>query len=254
MNKANAAFSIVLITNNKKDNILISKLNYCNIEDHKIVTITYKEAINYISDNQDNISLIVLRPSDEYHTFKLLNYLRNKSIIQKLLIIRENENIDKKVSKMVVSLFDYIPLTSTHKEIESKLNDKISSTTRIEEVKKLIDKYLLKLGATPNLKGYNYLKDAIYSCAFDKNNQLKLNNDLYADLGKKYKTSTTAIESAIRRLIEKIMEIAPRKLKSKLFSGYLYTNNQETHLSNSVFIKTVANRVNDNSKNTKKLQ
>ena len=68
---------------------------------------------------------------------------------------------------------------------------------------------MLELSAPPNLKGFKYIKEAIYISINDQTNNIKMHKGLYSYLSKKYNTSTSAIESAIRRLVNKVTEELP---------------------------------------------
>ena len=105
-----------------------------------------------------------------------------------------------------------------------------------------IDRYLKEFGAPPKLKGYQYVKEAINICIM-YNHQIKIYKDIYAILSDKYNTTDTAIESAIRRLIEKTMDNAPWEVKNRVFSSIIYNEDEDNTPSNLLFIKTIAERI-----------
>jgi len=245
-------FFNVFIVDNKNEESIIKKMKRCNISDYKSIIITTNEAFNFINDNYKYISSIVIKPSPSKQMFKLINLLKRKNMLKKLSILRTKDDNKKDVAKLLISIFDFISMANTDKEIQAIIRKKLINTNLNNEINHLIDYYLLKFGATPNLKGYIYLKEIISIYVLSTHTSLRLNNDLYEELSIKYNTSKYAIESAIRRLIDKMMASSSMELKYKVFSNTLFNDSSEICPSNSLFIKTMANKISDKIK--KKLQ
>ena len=95
------------------------------------------------------------------------------------------------------------------------------------KIEQIIDRYLLKLSASPKLKGFNYIKEAIYISIKDNKNKIKMKKGTYSYISKKYGTSNSAVESAIRRTIEKAIENVPYDQKEEIFYSTLYSIDEE---------------------------
>jgi two-component system response regulator (stage 0 sporulation protein A) len=137
-------------------------------------------------------------------------------------------------------------------ELKKYLNDK-HKTTYIYDIKEqdpetIIDRYLLELSAPPNLKGFKYIRDAIYISINDQKNNIKMYKGLYSYLSKKYDTSSSAVESAMRRLVNKVTEELPYDLKQEIFKSVLYNNEEERIPSNGLFIKIMSEKINNELK------
>ena len=235
----NNNFLIVFIT----DNFFCKKINIekYDIPGYQTININIQEATSFIEENYNIISSIVLIPTKGYETQQLLKYIKSKNLTNNLLIMCDDNYKNNYLNYMLLSIFDFIPLSCTNNEIKSNIEKKINN--RKFNIQSLIDNYLFKLGASPKLKGYKYIKESIYICIHDTKQKIKLGNDLYNYLSKKYQTTASAVESAIRRTIEKMMDNSSIEIKESIFSALIYNNDEELLPSNGLFIKTIAKEV-----------
>ena len=111
------------------------------------------------------------------------------------------------------------------------------------EIEKEIDDYLMELSSSPNLKGYNYIKEAVNYTLHDNSKKIRLYKEIYPYLSKKYNTSSSAIESAIRRLIDKTITNVPYDLKQEIFHQTIYNKEEEHNPSNKMFIKIISEQI-----------
>lgn len=66
------------------------------------------------------------------------------------------------------------------------------------------NKLLLEVGVSPDLSGYRYLVEAINTTKENMiNNEIYKITMLYKDIGKKFHTTGTRVERAIRHAVEK---------------------------------------------------
>ncbi len=113
-----------------------------------------------------------------------------------------------------------------------------------EENKALITQYisrsLLELGLKPNLKGFNYIKDAIvlYPEIIRTNKRF---NYLYIVISEKYCVSASSVERAIRLSIESVWLGDKLSLSHDIF-GFPYIT-QDKAPTNTMFIATMAELV-----------
>ena len=77
-----------------------------------------------------------------------------------------------------------------------------SSVVERSEVEQSISRLMLELGIPAHLKGYQYLRTAIFMCIEDMELIGSVTKLLYPDLAKRYMTTDQKIERAIRNAIE----------------------------------------------------
>ena len=139
-----------------------------------------------------------------------------------------------------------------YEELKTYLNNKRRNTyDDIQIHEEIIIDYLLDISAPANLKGFKYIKEAISISIKDTNNYLKINRGIYSYISKKYDTSNSAVESAMRRLINKTIENLPYDRKQDVFKDTIYNKDEEKIPSNSLFIKIIAERINNKIKTNK---
>lgn len=98
-------------------------------------------------------------------------------------------------------------------------------------------KYLLKdIGIPMNLKGYNYIAVAIIKCAEDWNLTKGITKKLYPEIAKRFKTTPSRVERAIRHAIE----VSYSESKGKMFLEERYGYSKTTKPTNSLFITMLA--------------
>lgn len=87
-------------------------------------------------------------------------------------------------------------LSLSDQEIDELLNQ-ISEKENIN-----VENILKELCVSPSLLGFNYLKDAIELCLDKPETLCSITKVLYPSLAKKYETTSTRVERAIRHAIE----------------------------------------------------
>lgn len=69
------------------------------------------------------------------------------------------------------------------------------------ELERVISNLLLRLGISPNLVGYKYLKETIKLVYLDDNYLRKITTKLYPIVADKYNTTVASVERGIRHSI-----------------------------------------------------
>jgi two-component system response regulator (stage 0 sporulation protein A) len=113
-------------------------------------------------------------------------------------------------------------------DISLNLNERISST-------------LQKIGMTCNLKGYRYVRTAI-AMVFDDNSLLGgITKELYPSIARKYGTTSSRVEGAIRHAIETAWNKGNHIFVDTLFKGTVSYNKSKP--TNSEFIALLADEL-----------
>ena len=164
----------------------------------------------------------------------------------KLLIVDSNEFIDyisqnKKDKKLVV-------LTSHNMQEEiykiSKITGEeiIINTDELEnKLQAYITKTLHNLGVPSNIKGYLYLREGILMIYLEPNRKGKITKDLYPEIAKKYGTTTSRVERAIRHAIEVGWSRANWDYMEEVFGSSIDLDKAKP--TNSEYIITIADRI-----------
>ena len=92
-----AKFAYLVDNNNKAINIIKKNINNIGIDNCKVINSNYKEALNYLIDNNIKIDIVFLDPpyKTNYIEESINIIIKNKILNDNGLIICESDNIDK---------------------------------------------------------------------------------------------------------------------------------------------------------------
>ena len=123
-------------------------------------------------------------------------------------------------------------------------NDLAKENTNFENEKELdlvIGRLFIGLGISPHIKGFNYLRSAIIMLIKEPGLIGAVTKELYPRIGKKYDTTASKVERAIRHAIE----VAWNRGKTSVFNEMLgveaFTANEKP--TNSEFMALIADRL-----------
>ena len=106
---------------------------------------------------------------------------------------------------------------------------------------KYIIQTIIDLGIPANVRGYNYIKEALRLVVLDIEGVDKVVTRLYIDIAKKYKTTPSRVERGIRYAIE--MSCSRGHLDT-LYDMFGYTiNSKKGRPTNSEFIALVSDKI-----------
>ncbi|MCM1268691.1 MAG: sporulation initiation factor Spo0A C-terminal domain-containing protein [Bacteroidales bacterium] len=109
------------------------------------------------------------------------------------------------------------------------------------EIEEVISDFMLELGIPAHLRGYQFLRSALEMCVEDMELVGSVTKLLYPDLAKRYQTTDTKVERAIRNAIEVSWDRGNGDLFEELFG---YSNGPEyTRPTNSEYIAVVADYI-----------
>ena len=104
-----------------------------------------------------------------------------------------------------------------------------------KSIESTIMKLFIKLGIPSNIRGYEYLKEAILYVM--ENGQVFMTKELYPDVAKKLKTTSSKVERAIRYAIGMVFERGDPNTIRECFGFTI--NPEKNTLTNSEFIYTI---------------
>lgn len=127
------------------------------------------------------------------------------------------------------------------KNIIEQKNTVVKRNGRDEVITQEITDFLHEVGVPAHLKGYIYLREAIFMCIKDISVINSVTKVLYPDVAKKYGTKSTRVERAIRHAIEVAWERGNREFIDRIF-GYTI-NFDKGKPTNSEFIATITDAI-----------
>lgn len=158
------------------------------------------------------------------------------------------KQIDKVEDERYKSILRNIVLEITEKDTSkgiSKCNINKIPKDQVQVDEKDIMKYIIQtiidLGIPANVRGYNYIKEALRLMVLDIEGVDKVATRLYIDIAKKYKTTPSRVERGIRYAIE--MSCSRGNLET-LYDMFGYTiNSKKGRPTNSEFIALVSDKI-----------
>ncbi len=105
----------------------------------------------------------------------------------------------------------------------------------------LISIIILKVGIPPNLKGYNYIKEALKLILNDFSILNQITKVLYTEMAEMFKTTPTSIERGIRTAIEYVYSKPSSDLLENLFGNVI--SPESGRPTNTVFLSILAEEI-----------
>ena len=110
-----------------------------------------------------------------------------------------------------------------------------------DNLEALVTNLIHEVGVPAHIKGYQYLREAIIMCINDINAVNQITKILYPDIAKKYHTTPSRVERAIRHSIEVAWGRGNQKTVESIF-GYTVSANRGKP-TNSEFIAMIADKL-----------
>ena len=202
-----------------------------------------------IKENLDNFDVILLdliMPKKD--GLYVLEQMKQDGI-DKRVIVETSYNagdVIRQVSEIGADYFILKPfeLTDLETRIKNVLNRK-SDNQSIDfynsNLQVSISKMLHDLGIPSHIKGYQFLRDAVYM-VFDNPEIIGgITKELYPDLANKYNTTISRVERAIRHAIEISWMRGDMRLMEGIFGHSVDINRSKP--TNSEFIVTIADKM-----------
>lgn len=209
-----------------------------------------EDGFNIIDKKQDEYDLILLdlvMPKKDGKS--VLESMKNKKIDKKVIVLTSYNSPDmiRKTSELGINYFILKPFEL--KELENIIEDVMSKNTYGNKSIDLyhnnlqisITKILHELGVPSHIKGYQYIRDGIIMI-YDKPEIVGgITKELYPDVAKKYNTTVSRVERAIRHAIEVSWNRGNWDLMEEIFGHSVDIDKAKP--TNSEFIVTVADKL-----------
>lgn len=133
-----------------------------------------------------------------------------------------------------------LPTQNVFSKITMK-TDYINSGRREKSLEAMVTNIIHDVGVPAHIKGYQYLRDGIIMAVEDIEVINQITKQLYPDLAKKYKTTPSRVERAIRHAIEVAWGRGQIEIVENIF-GYTVDSNKGKP-TNSEFIAMIADKL-----------
>ncbi len=207
-----------------------------------------KDGLSLLERKEYNLVLLdlVLREMDG---ITLLEELIKREISTRIIVITSfsSPEIIRKVSSFGIKYYLLKPfdLEILENKIIEYANEELSDYKVIDlyysTIQLSIIKLLHELGVPSNIKGYTFIKEGIYLIYKDPSLSNTITKRLYPEIAKKYHTTASCVERAIRHAIEISWNRANINLMEEVF-GYSI-DIEKAKATNSEFIVTLADKL-----------
>ena len=236
------------------DNINLIEMVKEYFKDNETVNIAFEahdgeEGINEITKNQDKIDLIILdliMPNKD--GIYVLSEMKKRGINKKVIVATSYNaaEVIREVSEFGVSYYILKPFDLS--DLEKRIYDitkKEKNTKDIDfytsNLQASITKMLHELGIPSHIKGYQYIREAV-NIIFENPSVIGgITKELYPELAKKFNTTTSRVERAIRHAIEVSWNRGNLDFMEEIF-GYS-VDIDKAKPTNSEFMVTIADKL-----------
>ncbi len=207
------------------------------------------EMIKNKSEEFDVIVLDVIIPKKD--GISVLKYLKENNIEKKVLVLSAY-NTQKVIQKVAELGADYFMIKPVKMEsIEEKIKDLYNNYSEVYAGKSIdlysnnlqvsITKTLHELGVPSHIKGYQYIREGISLLYHNPAIIGGITKELYPEIARKYNSTTSRVERAIRHAIEISWNRANWEFMEDIF-GYS-VDIDKAKPTNSEFIVTIADKL-----------
>ena len=222
-----------------------------NSEDVSIVLEAYDglEGYETIKNNLDNFDVILLDLIMPHKDGIYVLEQMRKDHINKKVIIETSYNTSEVIREVsefgvdyfILKPFDLEDLEKKIKAILNRKNDNQSIDFYNSNLQVSISKMLHDLGIPSHIKGYQFLRDAVFMVFENSEIIGGITKELYPELAKKYDTTVSRVERAIRHAVEISWMRGDLKLMENIFGHSVDINKSKP--TNSEFIVTLADKI-----------
>ena len=237
------------------DNTELIKMVKEYFSDHANIDISLEaydgvEGIKLIKDNQSDYDVVILdliMPNKD--GVDVLSEMKKLNLDKKVIVLTSysTEDIVRKVSEMGINYFILKPfeLSDLERRIVECCDEATSSNKSIDiyrnSLQISITKILHELGMPSHIKGYLYIREGI-SIIYERPEVIGgITKELYPDIAKKFGTTVSRVERAIRHAIEVSWNRGNWDLMEEIFGHSVDIDKAKP--TNSEFIVTVADKL-----------
>ncbi len=210
-------------------------------------------ALEFLKSNKVDlvISDIILQNSDGFEFLEgirkndldvkvlILSAITKDTFVQKALQLGASYYIMRPYSEDV--LIQRIDEIINNNNIKVKEDTKISEISRSKNIDSKLSNIFISVGIPAHIKGYQFLREAIKMAIETPDIINSITKKLYPSIAKKFDTSSSKVERAIRHAIEVAWNRGKIENINNLFGIKVYSDNEKP--TNGEFIALVADKM-----------
>ncbi len=203
-----------------------------------------KEGLNYIINNQGSYDMIILDlVLPEVDGIFILSELKRLGIKKKVLVLSayKDNNVLKDMYNYNVNYYMLKPFSLESLELRIKDIFINSDGSRYNDYQKTISKMLHTLGVPSHIKGYVYIREGINLMLESNEITGGITKEIYPEIAKKYNTTSSRVERAIRHAIEISWNRGDYDTMEEIFGHSV--DYDKAKPTNSEFIATIADHL-----------
>ena len=205
-----------------------------------------KDGLDYLLNNTKEYDLILLDILlSQVDGIKILEDLKNSNISKKIIVLSSYKD-DYSIRKIQTLNADYYMLKPIDLSIlESRMLELFEQVNKFKfketiNVEVEVSSLLHDLGIPSHVRGYRYIRDGVM-LLYESSSMVNLvTKDVYPIIAKKYDTTTTRVERAIRHAIEISWMRGDIKLMEDLFGNSIDFDRSKP--TNAEFLTTIADK------------
>ena len=205
-----------------------------------------KDGLDYLLNNTKEYDLILLDILlSQVDGIKILEDLKNSNISKKIIVLSSYKD-DYSIRKIQTLNADYYMLKPIDLSIlESRMLELFEQVNKFKfketiNVEVEVSSLLHDLGIPSHVRGYRYIRDGVM-LLYESSSLVNLvTKDVYPIIAKKYDTTTTRVERAIRHAIEISWIRGDIKLMEDLFGNSIDFDRSKP--TNAEFLTTIADK------------
>ncbi len=209
-----------------------------------------KKALDYLVDNKDEYDLVLLDIILAHcDGLKILEEMKYNKLNKKIMVISsfKDDFTIKRAQMLGASYYMLKPIDM--EVIEKRVDDLFAHQTNIRKTESnkmelQVSTLLHDLGIPSHVLGYGYIREGIMILYANETTKL-ITKDLYPNIARKYNTTSSRVERAIRHAIEISWARGDLKLMEEIFGNSI--DFERSKPTNAEFLTTIADRfkVND---------
>ena len=241
----------VLIIDDNKELVESMKMYFGKSDIVNVVGCAYngKDGCELIREHENDIDIVLLdliMPKED--GFYVLNNMKNEGIHKTIIVLtsyEESEIIEElsnfSIRYILIKPFDFEELEKKISNININVSNNKKIDSSITSLEKHITRILHNLGIPSNVKGYNYVRDAIGLIYNDPSLVGCVTKVLYPEIAIKYQTTVSRVERAIRHAIEISWIRGDWDVMEEIFGHSVDIDRSKP--TNSEFIVTIADKL-----------
>ena len=157
---------------------------------------------------------------------------------------KDNERIYKVINDLIKQNKEFQIMITVPAAVQKEKKEEIETLRNIEkshDLEKDVTDMIHDIGVPAHIKGYQYLREAIIMSVQDPQMISSITKILYPDIAKKFQTTPSRVERAIRHAIEVAWARGKMETLDRLF-GYTI-NTGKGKPTNSEFIALVSDKI-----------